>query len=145
MDLKRYMNLKHPMQPKTSGILALCFGVLAAGIAVAEASEDDHHGPGHRRPPKEAFEACEELLEGDDCSVSVRDRTLEGTCRKLPDDSDKLACMPKHMGPPPEAVDACQGSTEGDACSVDFHGHHLDGTCRPGPDGQGPLACAPNQ
>lgn len=107
-------------------------------------------GPGHggrpRRPPPEAVAACKSRSAGDACSVTLRDRTLDGVCRAAPEGGE-LACMPDGPppGPPPEAVDACASKAAGDACTVSFpDGNSVEGVCRSGPDGNGPLACAPN-
>lgn len=49
---------------------------------------------GHRDPPKEAVEACSGLSEGDACTVTLPDHTLNGTCRKGPKADLPLACAP---------------------------------------------------
>jgi hypothetical protein len=110
-------------------------------------------GPPHGPPPK-AVDACKPLTEGAACSVSIHDKTIDGTCKKGPDGQGPLACVPANMppmgphdgprmGPPPEALDACKSLAEGAACSVSIHDKTIDGTCKKGPDGQGPLACVP--
>jgi hypothetical protein len=59
------------------------------------ASAQHHEGP--RRPPEEAFAACQDLREGDECVVTMRDPKLKGTCASAPD--SRLVCRPS--GPPP--------------------------------------------
>lgn len=62
-----------------------------------------------RGPPPAAYEACADKAQGDDCSVSLGDRTIEGRCITGLD--EKLFCLPDGMppappgdghGPPPE-------------------------------------------
>lgn len=48
--------------------------------------------------PQEAFTACEGKAEGEACSVTFREHTMEGTCTSGPD-GGKLHCRPS--GPPP--------------------------------------------
>jgi hypothetical protein len=55
--------------------------------------------PGGCHPPQEAIDACSSRAEGDACSVTFGDHTMEGTCRKGPNGDGPLACAPK--GPPP--------------------------------------------
>lgn len=52
-----------------------------------------------RRPPPEAFSACEGKQEGADCSVTFRDKTIEGVC--VAPDKEELFCMPNDMPEPP--------------------------------------------
>jgi len=52
-------------------------------------------------PPPEAYSACNGHSEGDACTVQFRDKTLDGTCRKLPNDETALICVPAHMPQPP--------------------------------------------
>jgi hypothetical protein len=52
-------------------------------------------------PPAEAYSACAGHSEGDACTVKFRDQTLDGTCRKFPDNAEALVCVPAHMPPPP--------------------------------------------
>lgn len=97
-------------------------------------------------PPEEAFAACSDLTEGASCRVSLRGRTLDGTCRTGPGDNAILACAPPHPPPhrPPEkAFAACSGLTEAAPCQVSFHDRTVDGTCRGGPGDKAELACAP--
>ncbi|ATB26810.1 hypothetical protein [Melittangium boletus] len=112
--------------------------VIAAGLISHAALAQP---PGHRGPPPEAIEACASKSQGATCTVTFRDRQVEGTCDAL---GDTLACRPAHPpGPPPEATAACQGLTEGQACTVTFHDQQHAGTCRTGPDQQ--LACFPER
>ncbi|HEX4337612.1 MAG TPA: hypothetical protein VH062_16980 [Polyangiaceae bacterium] len=101
--------------------------------------------PPHGQPPQEAIEACASKAEGDACSVTFHDRTMDGTCRKGPNGEGTLACAPKGPppGPPPEAVQACANLAKGDACKVTFGDHTMEGTCVNGPSGNEPLACFP--
>ena len=109
-------------------------------------------GPPPFGPPPEAFAACQDLSDGAACSVTFHEQTLDGTCRKGPNASAALACVPANMPPPPlpgppppEAFAACKDLADGATCSVTFQDRTLDGTCRKGPDGKGELACAPTR
>jgi hypothetical protein len=103
--------------------------------------------PPPRKPPKEAFDACEGKTAEAACTVTLGERTIEGTCRKGPD--DKVACAPNDRPPPPrppkppkEAFDACEGKTAEASCTVTLGERTIEGTCRKGPDDK--VACAPN-
>ena len=101
-------------------------------------------------PPKEAFDACQDLSTGDPCGVKLEAKTIAGECRKGPAGQAPLACVPNdmpppppHHGPPKEALEACKALEAGAACSVKLEARTLAGECRQGPGGHGPLACAP--
>src|SRR5262245_58668190 len=116
---------------------------LVALFSITGARSAEAEGP-RRGPPPEAIAACEDLEQGDACSVTHDERTLEGTCEETPDGA--LACRPEggrgHRSPPPEAIEACSGSAEGAACSVTFGEHTVEGTCELS-DGE-QLACRPS-
>lgn len=117
------------------------FAALLIGAPLAAQSGPP---PGPMRPPQEAIEACANRAEGDACSVTFGDRTMDGTCRKGPNGDGSLACAPKAPpGPPPEAIRACANLSKGDACKVTLGDRTLDGTCVTGPHGDEPLACMP--
>lgn len=75
---------------------------LVAFALPAVASERPAPRP-DRRPPPEAFAACEGLEEGAACTVLTpnEEAEIEGTCRRGPDGKGELACAPIHPGPPP--------------------------------------------
>jgi hypothetical protein len=83
---------------KTAMIASL---LLAAALA---ASAQPQGGPppegGHRGPPPEALEACKASKAGADCSVTLGNRTMKGSCQAP--EGRALACRPKDMPPPPE-------------------------------------------
>ena len=85
------------------GLAALALdliGVAAAQDARPASHVDERGGPGgHRRPPAEAFNACDGKKEGAECQVQFRDRTLTGVC--VAPNSEELFCMPNDMPPPP--------------------------------------------
>jgi len=116
---------------------------LSFGAPLAAQSGGPPSGP--PRPPQEAIDACSNRAEGDACSVTFGDRTIEGTCRRGPNGDGPLACAPKGPppGPPPEAVQACANLAKGDACKVTLGDRTLEGTCVSGPSGKEPLACMP--
>ena len=51
-----------------------------------------------RRPPPETFSACEGKQAGAECTVTFRERTIEGVC--VAPDKEELFCMPNDMPPP---------------------------------------------
>jgi hypothetical protein len=97
--------------------LLTAFGLLAAvaspTFAAAEAlatvvAEPRSGPPAPREPPPFAFEACADKQEGAACSVTMHDRTLDGSC--VTGHDDRLFCRPDNM-PPPPARDHEQGPT----------------------------------
>jgi hypothetical protein len=83
-------------------LLALLFSL----SHYAWAASSETQGPGHPpRPPKEAFEACANLIAADACTMTMPDGdVLDGTCitAKTEQNADALACRPDHMPPPPD-------------------------------------------
>ena len=136
----------------TPGALLALFaniGIFAAASAPAQATAadaaPDRRGP-PRHPPEQAVTACRDHSEGDACSFSMHDHTLDGTCKPAPSaddgtDSGVLACMPEPPAPPPEAVSACANLNEGDACTVQLDDRSLQGVCSSKQDGA--LFCRP--
>jgi len=116
--------------------------LLAIALPFAAAYADGAH---HHQPPQAAFDACAKAKDGDACSVTFQDHTLDGVCRPA-HESAALVCRPAHPpGPPPEAIDACRGKADGDACSVSHDGHDFAGSCAHGhDDANAPLACRPS-
>ena len=51
---------------------------------------------GHRKPPKEALEACKSKKAGDSCSFTSPHGNETGTCF-TPESSKPLACKPSNM------------------------------------------------
>ncbi|GAB2887881.1 hypothetical protein ACCI51_01625 [Microbulbifer echini] len=49
-----------------------------------------------RKPPQEAFDACNGMSEGDACKVETPRGTMEGTCRKPPQ-QEQMLCVPAKM------------------------------------------------
>lgn len=114
--------------------------ILVGALPFAIANADR---PRPRTPPQAAFDACAKSRQGDACTVSFGDRSIDGTCETFPE-ATALVCRPSRPpGPPPEAIDACASLHEGDACSVALGDQTISGTCSKGPDGNGPLACKP--
>lgn len=77
--------------------LALIAAASFFGNALAE---DRPAGPPHG-PPPEALAACQDLAEGDACTVKIHDHVVEGICRSGPDGKGALACAPKDPPPHP--------------------------------------------
>jgi hypothetical protein len=95
--------------------------------------------------PKEMVEACKGSSAGDDCTVALKDYTMNGTCRAGPTSDAPLACVPKEPFGMSVKVDACNGRAAGDSCSLIFGDHPIDGTCSADPYLGGQLLCRPNQ
>ena len=74
-------------------------------LSLAPSSQAQPPSP-PRTPPKEAFDACASLHEGDACTVKFSERTLDGVCTAFQDSG--LACRPNR--PPPR--DGQQGQSE---------------------------------
>jgi hypothetical protein len=60
------------------------------------------HGPGGHAPPPEVFAACDGKAADTACSVTLGDRTLEGTCKAPPPgvNETRLGCAPSRPPPP---------------------------------------------
>ena len=96
-------------QPVSRAVRAFCVQAsicIALGAAVSAQAEDpsSHRDdvPPHRgrKPPPEAFAACEGKAEGAECKVDFRGDVLEGVCIAAHSD-DGPFCMPNDMPPPP--------------------------------------------
>ena len=116
--------------------------VLGLGITGAASAR------GPRKPPAEAFAACEGKSKGDECAFKHRDHEISGVC-EAPPEGDALACRPNHPpgrrpGPPPGSAEACDGKAEGADCAVDMPDHTMEGVCRLDPHGGEELFCLPD-
>lgn len=78
-------------------------GHTVEGSCVAGPNDDDPlaclpkggpRGGGHRAPPPEAFEACEDADIGDACAVELPDHSVAGVCRQGRGDDERLVCVP---------------------------------------------------
>lgn len=82
--------------------LSILVVVSALGVAAAALAEE-RRGPPRGEPPTpppEAYSACTSAAEGEACTVTLRDRTIDGIC--VLDKDDELFCRPDHPpGPPP--------------------------------------------
>ena len=58
--------------------------------------------PPARKPPQEAIDACANLAVDAACSFTIRDQTISGTCKTLPDNASQLACRPDRPPPRPD-------------------------------------------
>ena len=77
-----------------------CLSLASLALAQPASHSDQVPPPPHgRRPPPEAFSACEGKSEGAECTVSFHEHTLEGVC--VAPQSDSLFCMPNDLPPPP--------------------------------------------
>ena len=72
-----------------------------APIELAQSKAPGQGGTQGRRPPPEAFEACETKAAGADCDVALRDGTaLQGTCHQPPQGRDTaMVCVPAGTAP----------------------------------------------
>ena len=77
---------------------AVTMATMTAGGGLALAAPPDGPPPPHHRPPEEAFTACAQANDGDSCTVTLPDHTLNGTCHAVPphlkEDAGRLVCMP---------------------------------------------------
>jgi len=94
--------------------------------------------------PPEMVDACKGASAGDDCTVALKDYTMNGTCRAGPTADAPLACVLKGQGMSPP-LDACKDRAAGDSCSLIFGDRPIDGTCSGDPYLGGQLICRPNQ
>jgi len=80
--------------------LSFIAGAAALGVALASG---DAPPPPHHGPPPEAFDACSGKSEGDACTVTFRDKSLEGKCLAPPKDAgeSRLFCAPPLPPEPP--------------------------------------------
>ncbi|HET9157573.1 MAG TPA: hypothetical protein VFN91_12960 [Myxococcaceae bacterium] len=117
----------------------LCFSLslLIAPLALAQQ-------PTPPSPSQEAVAACAGRESGASCPLLHQDRTVTGSCQRLP--GGTVACAaepPPRSRPPPEALEACMGQQDGAACGVAGpRGEPLAGICRGGPPGE-PTVCMP--
>jgi hypothetical protein len=81
---------------------AICC-TLFASIQVSADEPGHHPGPGEgrpRKPPPEAYSACADQSQGDECTVSFGEHSITGNC--TPDREDgKLFCRPSRPPGPP--------------------------------------------
>lgn len=81
------------MTIRTAPFAALSLAAII-GLSVTATADPPHL-------PPEAYAACASKANGDPCSVTLRDRTMEGTC--APHSSDaRLFCRLKSPPPPPD-------------------------------------------
>jgi hypothetical protein len=80
----------------SSRVVGLVLAGLGGALVFPGAVRADEPPP-HRQPPQEAFDACSGKKEGDDCTVTFRDKQINGVCEAFKDSG--LACRPS--GPPP--------------------------------------------
>ena len=95
--------------------------------------------------PLQAVEACKGSAAGNDCTVALKDHTMNGTCRAGATADAPLACVPTEPFGMSVKVEACSGRAAGDSCSVIFGDRPIDGTCSADPYLGGQLLCRPNQ
>jgi hypothetical protein len=124
-----------------------CLLFIASALAAGSAKAQGDGSGAASGPPPEMVEACNGSAAGDACTVTLKGRTFDGTCRPGPTSETPLACLPK--GPPPgvpmrEAADACNGRAAGDVCSFTFPDRTIDGTCQLDPHRDGSLVCLVN-
>jgi hypothetical protein len=82
-------------------ILLLSATTIFAAAAHAQQPPEPGQHP-HHRPPPAAFDACKGKNQGEACSVTFHEHTMNGTCATTPE--SELACRPDHPppgGPPP--------------------------------------------
>jgi hypothetical protein len=81
---------------------AVCCTLFASVQVSADQPPPGQDRGGPRKPPQEAYSACVDESEGDECAVKFGDRNITGTCVADREDG-KLFCRPSRPpGPPPE-------------------------------------------
>lgn len=85
--------------------MTVLFLVVTSAPAFADHPPGPPGPPGPpRRPPAEAFAACTGHAEGDACTVTFGEHTIDGQCMKVPEhikeEAGKLFCRPHHRPPP---------------------------------------------
>lgn len=125
--------------------------LLTALLAIPSSLLAAPPGGGPPRPPVQAIEACEELVEQDPCSFTLDEQTVVGTCMAGPRPELLLACRPDRdseergrRGPPPEALEVCVYLEINEVCTFTHDGRDLTGTCVSGRDPDGSLVCRPD-
>jgi hypothetical protein len=102
--------LRRTFKTPLSALAAIWLVHTASGVGAAQDADTEPAARGEqqdgprprkhpRRPPPEAFSACEGKQEGAECQVSFRERTLEGVCRAP--EKEELFCLPNDLPPPP--------------------------------------------
>ncbi|MBX3233397.1 MAG: hypothetical protein KF837_39095 [Labilithrix sp.] len=73
----------------------------ASDDSTENAARDGDRRRGPRKPPEEAFAACDAKAAGDACTVTHGDHTITGTCAAAPEGAEdtRLHCRPDK--PPP--------------------------------------------
>jgi hypothetical protein len=64
------------------------------------ASDSQKPAGDRKKPPREAFEACNGKSEGASVEVTAPHGTLKATCRKM---EDQLVAVPEGVPPPPKS------------------------------------------
>ena len=93
-------------------------------------------------------QACDGKAEGDVCTVSFRNQTVDGNCTSR---NGNMTCVTGNMGAGPNPgqgpgmtgglTQACTGKGIGDACTVTMRNQAVDGTCTNRSAG---ISCQPN-
>jgi hypothetical protein len=91
---------REPIMIRLHTVLAAASTCALVAITSALALADEPPPGPPREPPPEAFSACESKVEGDACTVSLRDRELHGVCA-TERDGKRLFCRPEGPPPPP--------------------------------------------
>ncbi len=85
-------------------------------------------GEQQQNVPPEAVEACEEFAIGDDCTITLPDKEVTGTCQKLWD--GLVACKGDGQGnADPTGAEACVGKSAEEACEFAGGPGGLPGLC----------------
>lgn len=96
-------------------LVSAASALMVSGLAMATVSEAPSAGTASQaqvsaetqveplqerpKPPQVALDACRNRAEGEACSVTFRDKTISGTCRKMPGADDGLVCLPEGFPP----------------------------------------------
>ncbi len=85
---------KNPSFKNTTAAILL---LMALSFSFSAIAENKRKGPHHRKPPAEAFTACEGQVEaGASCSFNTAEGDyIEGTCKTPKRSDDGLVCAPE--------------------------------------------------
>ncbi len=79
-------------------VLMVCLLAVIVPNLAWSASDSQRPAGDHRKPPREAYEACKGRSEGGAVEVSTPHGKLKATCRKM---EGQLVAVPEGAPPPP--------------------------------------------
>lgn len=122
-------------------LIAIALSVFFTSAYAQSSPNPEQSGPASL--PPSLLEACKGKKEKDSCTVTnPKNEKLEGTCLKLPNAPDTVACLPN---PPKEIIEACSGKADSESCTIVApDGKNISGKCRQSPLQEKEHLCIPN-